>query len=182
MTLLRFKGANDPQQVKARGAREDVDARETHWSTFEPLNWRFQFTLDVAAAVSNAKLPRFITAEQNGLAVSWAEERVWCNPPYSNIGAWVDKAWTEWRKIPRPELICMLLPANRCEQGWWQELVEPYRDRAGSPLRTEFIAGRIRFVRAGASAIFPNERPPFGCALLIWSGGGEASPLQDRLF
>lgn len=54
--------------------------------------------------------------------------------------------------------------------------------RPGSPLSTEFIAGRIRFVRAGAPAIFPNERPPFGCVLLIWSGPGESSPLQNRLF
>lgn len=63
----------------------------------------------------------------------------------------------------------MLLPANRTEQPWWQDLVEPFRDRAGSDLRTEFFRGRIRFVRAGAPAIFPNERPPFGVVILIWT-------------
>lgn len=64
--------------------------------------------------------------------------------------------------------IVMLLPANRTEQSWWQELVEPHRDRPGSPLRTEFIRGRQRFVRASSYAVEENQRPPFGCVLLIW--------------
>lgn len=61
----------------------------------------------------------------------------------------------------------MLLPANRTEQGWWQRLVEPHRDR-GAGLRTEFIAGRLRFLRRGETEIAPNNRPPFGCVLLVW--------------
>lgn len=169
VTVLRFRGANHPQQVKARGAREDVDSRATHWTTFNPLQARFGFTLDVAAAAHNAKCSRFFTKEQNGLAQPWAGERVWCNPPYSNIRAWVEKTWEEWRSSAPPKLVVMLLPANRTEQGWWQDLVEPFRDRPESPLRTEFIRDRTRFVRDGAPAIFPNERPPFGCVLLIWS-------------
>ena len=62
----------------------------------------------------------------------------------------------------------VLLPANRPEQKWWQDMVEPYRDRPGSPLRTEFLRVRPRFVLPGAEEIGPNERPPFGCVLLIW--------------
>jgi hypothetical protein len=27
----------------------------------------------------------------------------------------------------------------------------------------------MRFIRAGALDVGPNERPPFGCCLLIWS-------------
>ncbi len=91
---------------------------------------------------------------------------IWCNPPYSDIRPWVEKAWAEW---PYAELIVMLLPANRTEQGWWQELVEPVRDQLGyEDLRTEFLAGRLRFVAPGADGVGPNERPPFGCVLLIW--------------
>jgi hypothetical protein len=37
--------------------------------------------------------------------------------------------------------IVMLLPNNRMEQGWWQRLVEPFRDRVGSPLSTRKLAG-----------------------------------------
>jgi phage N-6-adenine-methyltransferase len=180
--MPRFRGANHPQQVKSRGVREDIDSRATHWSTFRPLDKRFAFTIDVAASSTNTKCARFYTKEQNGLAQPWASERVWCNPPYSNIRQWLEKAWLEWHADPRPEVIVMLLPANRTEQGWWQDLVEPFRDRNNSPLRTEFIAGRIRFVRDGASAIFPNERPPFGCVLLIWDGSGAVVFGHPKLF
>jgi hypothetical protein len=62
----------------------------------------------------------------------------------------------------------MLLPANRVEQGWWQDHVEPFRDRPGSPLRVEFLRGRMRFDRPGWQPGPKGDRPPFGCALLIW--------------
>lgn len=95
-------------------------------------------------------------------------ERVWCNPPYSDCGAWVGKAWGEWAKLDGPDLIVMLLPANRVEQAWWQDLVEPYRDRPDSPLRVEFLRGRMRFDRPGWTPGPKGDRPPFGCCLLIW--------------
>ena len=63
----------------------------------------------------------------------------------------------------------MLLPANRTEQAWWQDHVEPYRDgRHPTGPRTEFLRGRLRFIRHGETEIKPNERPPFGCLLAIW--------------
>jgi hypothetical protein len=102
------------------------------------------------------------TYEQDGLAQSWACERVWCNPPYSDIEPWVAKA-----RIAGAELVVMLLPANRTEQGWWQRQVEPFRDR-GRGLRVEFLPGRPRFIRYGHDRVEPNQRPPFGCCLLIW--------------
>ena len=99
-----------------------------------------------------------------------ARERVWCNPPYSDCGAWVRKAWAEWEAPTRPGLIVMLLPANRVEQGWWQDHVEPFRDRPDSPLRVEFLRGRMRFDRPGWTPGPKGDRPPFGCCLLIWGG------------
>jgi len=167
MTLVRFKGANHPQQVAKHGAREDVDARATDPAVFQLFHARFGFTIDVAATSANTKCERFFTKEQNGLALSWANERVWCNPPYSAIGDWVRKAWTEWSSDAPPRLIVMLLPANRTEQAWWQDFVEPFRD-GGGDLRVEFIRGRTRFVRSDRRHIGPNERPPFGCCLCIW--------------
>lgn len=62
----------------------------------------------------------------------------------------------------------MLLPANRTEQGWWQRHVEPFRIRG--EIRVEFLAGRLRFLKPGQTEIKPNERPPFGCCLVIWGG------------
>jgi phage N-6-adenine-methyltransferase len=161
MSLVRFKAQNHPQQA----VRDDVDDRGTTLEVFQPLMDRFDFTIDVAAAGHNAKLTRFYTREDDGLSKPWAFERVWCNPPYSNIRSWVEKAWKEWAS--ETELIVMLLPANRTEQSWWQDLVEPYRD-CGRGLRVEFMRGRIRFDRPGVPIPPKGDRPPFGSCLLIW--------------
>ena len=161
---MGFRGENHPQQVGRRGARDRVDDRGTAPEVFGPLQERFGFTIDVAAAPHNAKCERFYTIEDDGLAQSWAGEVVWCNPPYSDIGAWVRKAWAE----KQAKCIVMLLPANRTEQGWWQDHVEPYRDRPWSDLRVEFLRGRMRFLPARKPADGKGDRPPFGCCLLIW--------------
>lgn len=174
MSLVNYKASNHPQQTDARGALDEVDDRETHPENFDPLNERFRFTLDVAAAPHNAKCARYYTRTDDGLTQPWGGERVWCNPPYSDVAAWVRKAWEEWWSPSPPELIVMLLPANRVEQRWWQELVEPTRDGRGlgdgqpSPLSVEFLPGRMRFIRPNAVIGPKGDRPPFGCCLLIW--------------
>lgn len=166
MSIAGFRAQNHPQQTDKRGASDEVDDRGTHPENFDPLNERFRFTLDVAAAPHNTKCERYYTREMDGLSLPWTGERVWCNPPYSDLGAWVEKAWFEWELAAH--LIVMLLPANRCEQKWWQQHVEPHRDRPGSPLRSEFLPGRMRFERPNAVIGPKGDRPPFGCVLLIW--------------
>jgi phage N-6-adenine-methyltransferase len=165
VSVVGFRANNHPQQTRRRGPRPDVDDRATDPVVFGPLHDHFRFTLDAAASAANAKCERFYSIEQDGLTQSWAGESVWVNPPYSDIEPWVRKAWHEF---PATQGIVMLLPANRTEQGWWQRWVEPYRDRTDGVLRTEFLSGRLRFLRNGATKIGPNERPPFGCCLLIW--------------
>lgn len=165
MSLVGFKSSNHPQQVDKRGAT-DRDDLGTDPALFAELDARFGFTLDAAATAANAKCFAFHSATDDGLEQPWAG-RVWCNPPYSNIRAWVEKAWWEWEVSGAPELVVMLLPANRTEQGWWQDYIEPNRDRGGI-LTTEFLRGRRRFVMPGNDRIQPNERPPFGCVLCIW--------------
>jgi phage N-6-adenine-methyltransferase len=161
VSLVGFKARNHTQQVGKRGANPFVDDRETPPEFFEPLNERFNFTIDVAASKENAKLERFYTAEEDGLTRSWLGEHVWCNPPYSEIEPWVAKAWQS-----NAELVVMLLPANRTEQKWWQRWIEPGR-RVGT-LAVEFLPGRLRFIPPGEDSVKPNSRPPFGCCLVIW--------------
>ena len=179
MSLVGFKAQNHEQQTAARGALDEVDDRGTKREFIDQLEARFgaPFTLDVAAAPHNAKAERYYTRADDGLLQPWTG-RVWCNPPYSrlkgvmDLGNWVRKAWFEWEndwRGERPERIVMLLPANRTEQAWWQDHVEPFRDRPGSPLRVEFLRGRMRFDMP-PDWVTPEkgDRPPFGLALLIW--------------
>jgi phage N-6-adenine-methyltransferase len=181
MSLVSYRAGNHPQQVDKRGADDEINDRGTPQDFFDELHARYRFTLDVAAAPHNAKCKNYYTRLADGLLQPWTGS-VFCNPPYSGLDRWLEKAWTEWRRPVRngfydpvsprpPSRIVMLLPANRPEQPWWQRWVEPYRDRPGSPLRVEFLPGRLRFIKPGATEVKPNERPPFGCCLLIWSRG-----------
>jgi phage N-6-adenine-methyltransferase len=139
------------------------DDRSLPMDCFAKLNERFHFTIDAAASVENRRLPRFWSATDNALIQDWKGERVYCNPPYSDIEPWVRKAW--WERFA--QITVLLLPANRTDQAWWQHLIEPLRDK-GPVLRVEFLPGRIRFLRPGQLSIGPNERPRFSCCLCIW--------------
>src|ERR1035437_543035 len=105
MSTIGFKAQNHPQQVFFAGSRRDIDDRGLPAAEFWTLNKRFGFTLDAAASPHNAKLDRYVTEEMNGLTYSWANERVYCNPPYSDIRPWVEKAWAE----KMASLVVMLL-------------------------------------------------------------------------
>jgi phage N-6-adenine-methyltransferase len=130
---------------------------------WEGLHDRFRFTVDVAASETNAKLPRYFTIMTDGLAQDWSGERVWCNPPFSDIRPWAEKA-----HLSPTALVVMLVPANRTEQGWWQEFIEPHRDRGGR-LSVEFLSGRLKFTLPRGTFDERGNRPPFGCCLLIWA-------------
>lgn len=190
MSMVGFKAQNHRQQTAKRGADDKTDDRGTKWDYIHSLEARpgwGPFDLDVAAAPHNAKAPKFYTREDDGLTQPWriadvaGEYNVWCNPPYSDCGAWVRKAWDEWNGPYPPHLIAMLLPANRPEQNWWQEHVEPFRDRPASPLRVEFLKGRMRFdMPPEWEKPEKGDRPPFGCALLIWKATWPPIDLRSR--
>jgi len=167
VSLVGFRARNHPQQA----VKDSVDDRRTPLSLWAPLHAKHAFTVDAAASDANALLPRYWTRETDALAQSWAGERVWCNPPYSRLDSWLAKAWDEMRG--GCGLIVMLLPANRCEQGWWQRYVEPQRDRVLDEtimLDTHFIAGRLRMAPPEYPTPAKGDRPPFGCVLLTWTG------------
>lgn len=136
------------------------------WQTppalFADLDARFRFTLDAAASAENAKCARYFTREDNGLAQSWAGERVWLNPPYGReIGAWVRKAWRESR---RGALVVCLIPA-RTDTSYWHD----YAMRAAEIL---LIRGRVRFLRPGALL----DNAPFPSALVVFDPAREGPP------
>jgi hypothetical protein len=190
--MLAVAPKNHPHQRRKRGADDSVDDRETPPDVFDPLNDEFRFTLDVAAARHNSKCRRYYAlgpsphfdprqgllfpevfvgdedaAGIDGLVQPWARgERIWCNPPFSNIEPWVRRA------AFAEATVVMLLPANRTEQPWWQSDIEPIRDgRAGwkSSPRTRFLAGRRCFRNRGAAITNRTSRnPPFGVVIVVW--------------
>lgn len=170
---------NHPHQAKKRGVDDSIDDRETPPCVFVPLDAEFRFTLDVAANHHNAKCDKYCTLEgtfyrqpsgtpermgtQNGLERPWLGETVWINPPFSGLRPWAEKAWDE------ESTTVMLLPNNREEQPFWQKLIEPYRDRAGSILTTRNLAKRRPFLHHGSEiGNRTSKSPPFGLVVVIW--------------
>lgn len=141
-----------------------------------------RWDLDVAACAEAHLSDQFFTRADDGLSKPWWG-RVWCNPPFSDITPWVEKAWVEIRRPSEfdeelgqsltPSTIAMLLPASRTEQQWWQAFVEPFRDGRstgplGQNLTIHFLPGRTRFGHPGNPEGVGVGSPPFGCVLLVW--------------
>jgi hypothetical protein len=167
MTVMGFKPENHPQQVVARGVVEEKDERYTPRVLIQALHDEWRFTVDAcgcAAAPASQVIGRWWDISSDGLAQEWSGERIWANVPFSNIRPWVEKAWAS------RAIVMMMMPANRTEQGFWQELIEPYRDQIDGLLRTRFLKGRTQF---GTPEEPEGKRwsssPPFGCVLVIWT-------------
>lgn len=139
------------QKARKRGRKpktpEMTDNRFTNPELMQKLLIEDRYTLDVAGhplAPAAQMIPRFITKDMSagpgappgGLGYSWANERVWCNPPFSDIEPWVVKAWNE-KSFSR-----LLVPAWT-DRKWWHQWVEPYRDRPGSRLTTQFLTRQL---------------------------------------
>lgn len=168
MSLIGKRSAN--HQTTLIGTPVDVtdsiDDRRTPPQIFTPLDERYQFTVDAAASNENALLDTYWDRTTDGLTQDWSGHRVWCNPPYSDIRPWVEKAAAATRC--GCELVVMLLPANRTEQAWWQDYIEMQRD-IGGRVTTRFLRGRHRFGRPpGAPTPVGGDRPPFGLVLVTW--------------
>lgn len=123
------------------------DEWETPQDFFDKLNETYHFDLDVCATEQNAKCIRFFDSEQDGLKKSWGGATVWCNPPYSNIAAWVKKATEEQRN---GTTTVMLVPA-RTDTKWFHGYVY---EKPG--ISIQFVKGRLRFGEATKNAPFPS--------------------------
>jgi phage N-6-adenine-methyltransferase len=110
---------------------------ETPPEVYDPLHEHHKFTLDPCATPESAKCAKYFTKADNGLAQSWAGERVFMNPPYGkDIGLWMAKAFTE---STLGALVVCLVPV-RTDTAWWQN----YVIREQSPHR--FLKGRVKFL------------------------------------
>lgn len=155
------------------GNRENE--RQTPHYIFDPLNERFDFTIDAAASHANALVWKYATlhgayqdlflnepesmaekiSDEDGLALPWATSnglghraRVWCNPPYGRglLEPFVAKMHEEWLAGC---IVVALLPC-RTEQPWFHRYV------IGDGARIEWIEKRVRYDGLKAGAPFPS--------------------------
>lgn len=120
------------------------------WATpqkvFDDLNNEFHFDLDPCATDENHKTPKYYTKNDDGLSHKWGGCRVFCNPPYSQVGDWVAKAYEEGHK---PDTIVVLLIPARTDTRYFHDYI---MHRA----EVRFLKGRLKFGDSKNSAPFPS--------------------------
>lgn len=138
-----------PDQQTSHARAIQHSSVDTLWATpsewFAYLNLEFKFTLDPCCQPETAKCKRFFTPFENGLAQSWKDERVFMNPPYDDIAAWMQKAHDEARN--NGALVVCFVPA-RVDTDWW------HRYAVKGEIR--FPKGRVKFEGASKTAPFPT--------------------------
>lgn len=145
--------------LKSNTPAEHKDCWRTPYAVFAALNAEFNFTLDVAASQTNALCADFFSEADDALCIDWVSDgAIFCNPPYSNIRPWVDKAAEQSRKQSRT--VVMLLPADT-STAWFAQAL-----RTADEAR--FITeGRLSFISAetGKRGSAGNSK---GSVLFIW--------------
>lgn len=115
------------------------DEWRTPRELFNTLNDLFHFDVDAAATEENKLCDRYFV---DGLAANWDGLCVYCNPPYSNIKAWVEKAYNAKAKT------IMLLPA-RTDTIWFHKYIYGKHTIL-------FLRGRLKFNDGKGAAPFPS--------------------------
>lgn len=125
-------------------------SKSDEWSTpqslFDELNAEFNFDLDPCATEDNHKCNKYFTLENDGLSQKWGGCRVFCNPPYSQIDKWVEKAFRETRNDNT--IVVMLIP-SRTDTRYFHNYIYQRAE-------IRFVKGRLKFGDSKNSAPFPS--------------------------
>lgn len=131
------------------------DDWETPQALFDELDATHRFTLDPCSTHENAKCERHYTVEENGLAMPWSDETVFCNPPYGRgMKDWMRKCAEESLGGVRIAALC---PA-RTDTAWFWDYVVPYA-------KVRFIRGRLKYEVDGR----PMQSSPFPSMLAFYN-------------
>ena len=132
------------------------DLWQTPKEVFDKLDGEFDFDCDVAASDFNSLCKSYLSEDINAISEYAIWGRVnWCNPPYSNISPWVEKAIQQHQA---GKTIVMLVPADTSVK--WFKLAYESCDEV------RFISGRLSFINADTQK--PVNGNNKGYVLFIW--------------
>jgi len=120
-----------------------LDEYETPKWLFDALDAEFAFTHDGAASETNTRCRSYSDASHT-IGLHWADQAVFCNPPYSNIEPFVTAALAR-----KAQLSVLLLPV-RTDSDWFHRLVHAPR------VELRWLRKRIRFCLDGKSQDSPR--------------------------
>lgn len=158
-TVRRWKNGGTEGRPKWR------DCWRTPPALFDLLDARFKFTVDAACTSENALCSERLAVDlgHDAFLEDWGPvgSSVWCNPPYSCLRPWLDRAALQ---AMAGRTVVALIPCDTSTR-YWSEVV------ATLAWRVIFLVGRVRFVRPDGT----DHRTTRG-------GGGITSPCAVVVF
>lgn len=172
MNILK-KGLTIPLHQRQRSKKSKNDNWWTPWWLFRCLCaiYKFKPELDVCADGKNTKCISFFTKKDNALERNWLLEDsdgaiyvvdIWCNPPNSQLGAFIRKAFEQHRKFGMR--IMMIVPTNVMSSDAWWDGVEIPKDE-GFKIKYKPIYHRIEFLDKGKK---PESSARNAYLVVIW--------------
>ena len=125
-------------------------SKSDEWATpqyfYDWLDSIYHFTLDPCASDDNHKCEKYFTIETDGLKQPWTNEVAFVNPPYSDIGVWCQKAYTE--SLVNSSTVVLLIPSRTDTDYWHRHVMKASK--------IGFVKGRLKFGDSKNSAPFPS--------------------------
>lgn len=140
---------------------------ETPADFWKVIDGEFDFKLDACATRTNAKCIEFCSPFDDGLREQRWSRTTWCNPGFSNIGPWMQKARDEAERFETEKAVMVVMglvnPSTKVWNDWGLRASEIRLLRP----RVQFIAPpgveQSSNMRENALFIFrwnPHRRPP----------------------
>lgn len=146
-----------------------TDEWGTPMDLFREQDRKFNFTLDPCGTKLRLLKEDMTTwtKEDNGLPRSWAGQRVFVNPPFSEMTTWCQKCFAE---SGRAELIVLLIPV-RTDTKYFHEFIYHHSE-------LEFLKGRLQYYPIGVPKDFKEQHPSFASMLCIYRKGKKKTLLD----
>lgn len=156
MSKSDIGGSNTPDEFK--------DLWMTPPEVFAYFNHYYNLRVDVAALPESALCNTYVTPEQDALKQDWAAlakkagGSIWCNPPYSVLQPWIDKAI---EAADNGATVVMLVHGNY-DTKWFKRMHETC-DKI-------FLlnGGRLAFIRADTGKKGDGNKRP--SVFAVWRG------------
>ncbi|EBW7358890.1 phage N-6-adenine-methyltransferase [Salmonella enterica subsp. enterica serovar Ibadan] len=143
-----YNGSNTPERIR--------NLWRTPQPIYDNLDRKYHFVGDVAASADNHLHENYLTEQEDALTVDWSKRFgtgfKWCNPPYDNIGPWIEKAASESSTV-------MLVPSDTSVR-WAKRAYDTASE-------IQLVCGRIAFTRADTGE--PQGGNNKGSMIIVWN-------------
>ena len=173
--MADYHGSTIPKELR--------DKHKTPWYVFDALDRRFRFGLDAAASAKSAKCANYITEEEDAHSIEdWREriapgtDAVFINPPFSDIGPWIDKARDQCQRFGLT--VVLLLPGDYSVEWWKLDASEVWLLVGDANVAGKWETGRVQYIREDTNQ--PIKGNPQPAAVIIFDPLMLGMPMVTR--